>query len=214
MILQMPETFQGAFHKNHDFFVYLMQFMDGNRIDLILYPLLHLNRFNRDGLSLLLLDKDGIVEPFSPPNESDYLPTPPDVQQFQHCCNEFWWVQPSCQRLSTKRNPLRKIDINADNPPQLMKMLTWYIGINSDFQVNPGKFGKHFQHYLEPELWDQLLSTYSTANTESIWQAHFKMCTLFRSVAVRVAKPMGYEYNITEDHNVMGYLRSIHNLPK
>lgn len=215
MILQMPETFQEPPIQDFSFFGYLMQFLDGNRIDLTIYPISKLQDRQRDSLSILLLDKDGIVEPFPPPNESDYLPTPPSLLQFNNCCNEFWWVSTYVAKGLARNEILyAKSMLEQVIRPELMRMLTWYIGINTGFQVNPGKFGKHFQNYLEPMLWDQLLSTYSTANTESIWQAHFKMAELFRSAAVQVAQSLAYEYNITEDDNVMGYLRSIHNLSK
>ena len=53
-----------------------------------------LDLVGRDSLSVLLLDKDGIIEPFPPPSEADYLPAPPTAEGFADCCNEFWWVCP------------------------------------------------------------------------------------------------------------------------
>ena len=66
MIMQMPEDMQDPPPSNDGSFVYLMQFADGNRIDLGIYPLEKLNALEKDSLSLLLLDKDGIIEPFAP----------------------------------------------------------------------------------------------------------------------------------------------------
>ena len=47
---------------------------------------------------------------------------------------------------------------------QLMKMLTWYIGVKTQFSRNPGKFGKYFQQYLEPELWKMLQKSYADSS--------------------------------------------------
>jgi hypothetical protein len=53
-------------------------------------------RDNQSGVysipALLLLDKDGIIEPFTPAKESDDLPKPPNAKEFSNCCNEFWLV--------------------------------------------------------------------------------------------------------------------------
>ena len=94
MILQMPEAMKDPPPKNDERFSYLMQFTDGNRIDLKLFPIAKLHEFERESLCMLLLDKDGVVEPFPAPSENDYLPIPPSAKAFSDCCNEFWWVCP------------------------------------------------------------------------------------------------------------------------
>jgi aminoglycoside 6-adenylyltransferase len=94
MILQMPEDMQDPPPNEDCGFGYLMQFTDGNRIDLGINPLAKLNEPGKDSLSLLLLDKDGIVGPLPPASERDYLPKPPTAKAFSDCCNEFWWVCP------------------------------------------------------------------------------------------------------------------------
>ena len=134
-----------------------------------------------DSLSLLLLDKDGIVEPFPPASEIDYLPKPPTAKAFSDCCNEFWWVCPYVAKGLWRREIIyAKYMLDQVVRDQLMKMLTWYIGVETQFSRNPGKFGKYFQQYLEPELWDMLLATYSDGRYDNTWDAMFAMCTLFR----------------------------------
>ena len=82
MIMQTPEEMDDPPPENDGRFTYLMQFVDGNRIDLSLYPVAKIKEMERDSLSLLLLDKDGIVEPFPPPSEIDYIPKPPSAKHF------------------------------------------------------------------------------------------------------------------------------------
>ncbi len=67
MILQMPEAMQDPPPSHNGSFVYLMQFTDGNRIDLTIWPLAKLVELGQDSLSILLLDKDNLLEPFAPP---------------------------------------------------------------------------------------------------------------------------------------------------
>lgn len=54
LILQMPEEMGDPPGKGDGSAVYLMQFMDGNRLDLSCYPIVRLRDLGRDSLSVLL----------------------------------------------------------------------------------------------------------------------------------------------------------------
>ncbi|HEY0607789.1 MAG TPA: aminoglycoside 6-adenylyltransferase, partial [Herpetosiphonaceae bacterium] len=82
MMLQMPEAMHDPPPQNNGTFIYLMQFTDGNRIDLGLAPIAMSAAFETDSLSQVLLDKDGLLPPLAPPSDSDYLPRPPSAQAF------------------------------------------------------------------------------------------------------------------------------------
>jgi len=134
MILQMPEAMQDPPPENDGSFAYLMQFADGNRIDLTLFPLANLDALGNDSLSIVLLDKDGLLQPFAPPNDSDYLPRPPTAQAFSDCCNEFWWMCPGVAKgLWREEIIYAKHSFDEFVRPQLMNMLTWYVGVNTQF---------------------------------------------------------------------------------
>jgi aminoglycoside 6-adenylyltransferase len=153
MILQMPEAMEDPPPSNDGSFIYLMQFTDGNRIDLGLVPLAKLHELEKDSLSLLLLDKDGRIEPFAPPSDSDYLPRPPTAKAFADCCNEFWWLCPYVAKGLWRAEIIYAKAFFENVREQLMKMLTWYVGVKTQFLRSPGKAGKYLQQYLEPELW-------------------------------------------------------------
>ncbi len=46
-------------------------------------------------------------------------------------------------------------------------MLEWHIGMKTDFTVNTGKFGKHFEQYIEKDMWVQFKRTFSNAEYET-----------------------------------------------
>src|SRR6476646_8357852 len=73
MILQTPEAMGDPSPVSDGRFAYLMQFADGNRIDLTLFPVARLSEFRRESLSLLLLDKDDLFDSLPPSTESDFL---------------------------------------------------------------------------------------------------------------------------------------------
>ena len=215
MILQMPEAMQDPPPQNDGSFAYLMQFTDGNRIDLTLFPIANLAALESDSLSLLLLDKDGLFEPFAPPSDRDYLPRPPTAQAFADCCNEFWWVCLGVAKgLWREEKPYAKHIFDRFAREQLMKMLTWYVGANTQFLCSPGKFGKYLRQFLDPELWDMLEKTYSDADDEHMWEALTTMCNLFRITAIRVAEHFAFAYPHSDDRNVSAHLQHVRLLPK
>lgn len=214
MILQMPETMGDPPPLHDGRFAYLMQFSDGNRIDLTLLPIARLHEFKRDSLSLLLLDKDGLVEPFPPPSASDYLPSQPSAKAFSDCCNEFWWVCPYVAKgLWREEIIYARYMFDQVVREQLQKMLTWYVGVKTGFLRNPGNFGKHLKQYLEPELWALLEKTYSDASSEKTWDALDTTCELFRVTAGKVAEHFGFDYPWGDDRKVSAHLKHVRSLP-
>ncbi len=159
---------------------------------------------------MLLLDKDGNFEPFPPADESDYYPQPPTQKAFTDCCNEFWWVSTYVAKgLWRGEITYAKFMLDEIMRTQLMKLLTWYLGMQTDFQCNPGKQGKYFQQYLSANEWEMLLQTYADADHEHSWTALFSMADLFRSIALQVAEHFGMEYPDEEYMPVLKYLEEI-----
>jgi aminoglycoside 6-adenylyltransferase len=212
MIMQLPDDMSDLPTASGSY-AYLMQFKDGNRIDLTLYPVANLGQLPCDSLSVVLLDKDSILEPFDQPSEKDYLPKPPNVKAFLDCCNEFWWVCPYVAKGLWRQEIVYARGMLAVAREQLMKMLDWYIGMKTDFKVNPGKFGKYYGRYLEPELWSLLMKTYADASNDRTWDALFAMVELFRQVARTVADGIKYGYPQRDDERVSGHLEHIRHLP-
>lgn len=215
MIMQLPDDMQDPPPDDPDGYAYLMQFTDDNRIDLGLAPLARLDRLEQESLSVLLLDKDGLIPPFPPASEDGYLPTPPSAKAFADCCNEFWWVCPYVAKGLWRGEILyAKYMLDQIVRAQLMKMLVWQIGVQTNFKKNPGKFGKHFQKYLEPALWDLLLETYADADYEHTWEALFAACQLFRMAARFVGDHFGFDYPQADEERVSAHLEHVRRLPK
>lgn len=215
MILQMPEAMQDPPPQNDGGFTYLIQFMDGNRIDLGLYPISRLTQLEADSQTMLLLDKDGLFPPFPPPNDRDQWPKPPSAKAFADCCNEFWWVSPYVAKgLWRKEITYAKGMLDEIIRPQLMKMLVWQVGIDTGFARNPGKCGKYLKNYLASELWAMLEQTYSDAGYENTWEALYTMGDLFRIVARQVAAHFGFAYPEEDDRRVSAHLQHVRVLPK
>jgi aminoglycoside 6-adenylyltransferase len=213
MILQTPEDMGEPPPENDGHYAYLMQFKDGTRIDLSFYPLDRAASLTEDSLSLVLLDKDGLIPDLPPPSTRSYLPKPPDARSFHDCCNEFWWVSPYVAKglwrdeLTYARTMLEIVR------EQLMRMLTWYVGVNTGFQQSSGKMGKYLKKYLAQEMWAMLEQTYVDALPDHTWDALLTMGELFRRVAKEVAGHFHFTYPEQDDRNVTNYLHHIRKLP-
>ncbi|MGO4291761.1 aminoglycoside 6-adenylyltransferase [Chitinophaga sp. RAB17] len=219
MILQMPEDMElyppspelaGAFS-------YLLQFKDGNRIDLVMVPLEKLDHFTGDSLCKIIWDKSGVLNanPLPPASDASYIVQKPSQRSFNDCCNEFWYTNAGLAKgLWREEVILAKELINQVIRGALIQMMDWYIGCRHGFTVNPGKFGKFYQRYLEPEMYEKMLATYSDANLQHIWQAVYVTMDLFRNSARFVATQLGYEYPESWDKNVTSYMVHVQQLPK
>lgn len=216
MIVQMPEEMSLVPPDGDGKFPYLMQFMDGNRIDLTLVPVDLIKKFvGQDSLSKLLLDKDNCMEEFPPASDKDYLIKKPTEKEFLGCCNEFWWCSTNVAK-GLWREELSYAKGMLDGPVRDMfiVMLEWHIGMKTDFIVNAGKFGKHFEKYIEKDMWVQFKRTFSNAEYENIWESFFVMGNLFREVANEIANAYGYSYPQGDDDRVTSYLKHVKALPK
>jgi aminoglycoside 6-adenylyltransferase len=97
---------------------------------------------------------------------------------------------------------------------QLLKMLIWYVGVQTDFQECPGKAGKYLKQSVDPDTWKLLESTYADAQTEHIWDSLFAMEDLFRQTGRYVAEHFSFNYPEQDDQNVTRYLQHVRKLPR
>lgn len=216
MIVQMPEEMSLVQPDEDGKFPYLMQFMDWNRIDLTLVPVELIKKFvGQDSLSKLLLDKDNCMEGFPPASDKDYLIKKPTEKEFLDCCNEFWWCSTNVAKgLWREELSYAKGMLEGPVRDMFIVMLEWHIGMKTDFTVNTGKFGKHFEQYIEEDMWEQFKRTFSNAEYENIWESFFVMGDLFREVANEIANTYEYQYPQDEDDKVTNYLKHVKALPK
>jgi aminoglycoside 6-adenylyltransferase len=215
MILQTPEDMGDPAPDDDGHYSYLMQFLDGNRIDLSFYSLESIPTNIDDSLTVVLLDKDGLIPRLPPPSDRSYLPQKPTSRQFDDCCNEFWWVSTYVAKgLWRDELTYAKYMLDVVVREELIKMLTWYMGMQTDFQKSPGKMGKYFKQSLDPPMWEQLQTTYADWQPEHIWDSLFVMGDLFRQTGQSVAQHFGFHYPEQDDRNVTDYLKHVRKLPQ
>lgn len=210
MIMQTPDLMGSEAPRSDGGFTYLMQFMDGNRIDLSLIPVDSAQEMEDDSLSILLMDKDDRFKPFPPPSEASYLPAPPTAKAFGDCCNEFWWVSTYVAKSLARPDILlahHMLDVVMHG--ELIKMLTWNFGIRTEFRQNPGKAGDNLKHVLPAQHWSRLLATFAPAEINPTWDALLTSTELFRDCAREVAAFFNFDYPEEDGARVSNYLRQV-----
>jgi aminoglycoside 6-adenylyltransferase len=190
-------------------FSYLMLFLDGNRIDLTLFPMEKMETdFVPDSLSVVWLDKDNLFTNLPAPDDRDYIIIQPTEKEFADVCNEFWWV---CTYVSKglARNEIvyAKAMMEKHVRQMFMQVVSWNIGAHSAFSVSLGNEGKYLQKYLTAKKYKLVLKTYAAFKRDKIWKALFRITDLFGEFAVELAGKLKYKYNWDEQIKTLEWLK-------
>lgn len=205
LIMQMPESMRDPSGRGH--FNWMMLFSDGNRLDLTLIPADRLDLIGNDSLTVVLLDKDGILTPFPPADDRDYLAKTPNELCYYSCCNNFFWcMQNVVKGIARDELPYAMLMYHQVVREELHDMITWYLAIQTNASVSAGKMGKYFKNYLPEDLYDMYLQTYSDSDYTNMWNAILTACSLFRILAKEVSNALGFSYNQSDDDGIMKYL--------
>ncbi len=193
-------------------FSLLMLFADGNRIDLTLLPKKEIDEnYKPDSLTTVWVDKDNMFSNIGLPGDSDYLVKAPTEKQFQDTCNEFWWVCTYVAKGLVRDEIIySKEMLETVVRPMFMDVIAWYIGIQTNFSVSVGKGGKFMKSFLTPELYREILQTYSDHTLENNWKGLFLMIGKFGQLAQAIAISLNFNYVIAEEKNVTAYLEQLY----
>lgn len=215
LFMQYPDEHPDFPSDKENFYGWLMQFADGNRIDLHVESISHARtNILEDKLCRVLLDKDGILPPVPEATDEDYRVKRPTARQYECTCNEFWWCLDNVAKgLWRQEIPYVQDMLNFVVRKQLEKVLSWKVGISTDFTVCVGKSGKYMYRWLSREEWQTYLATYCGGSVEECWEAVERMCGLFHKTAQSVGGALGYTYNEEEAQNCMAFLKHVRNLP-
>ncbi len=191
---------------------WLIQFADGNRLDLHVCTWAYAKSMM--GQYIVLVDKDDLFTQKQMQSDEQYWVERPDNEQFSCTCNEFWWcLNNVAKALWRKEIPYVMDMLDFNIRPMLRRLLEWKIGMEHDFTVSVGKSAKYMYKYLPEEAYEQYLLTYSAANVPAMWKAVFIMCDLFDETANEISSRLTYDYDQVEAYNSRYYLEHVSVLP-
>ena len=215
LYMQYPEDTDSEEHKEKCY-GWLIQFEDGNRLDLHIHAEDYAKGdIVKDKLCTILLDKDNILPEIPVSSDETHWVTKPTEDAFLYTCNEFWWCLNNVGKgLWREEIPYVQDMVNMVLRPQLVKMLSWKIGITTNFSCSIGKSGKYMWKWLNEKEWKQFLRTYAGGNIEEIWDSTQQMCQLFHHTALFVSEKLQFKYDKEEARASYSFFLHTKKLPK
>ena len=155
---------------------FLMLFEDSQRIDLTLCPLAEKDNWHEgDSLAIILLDKDENLPPLPVASDKNYTVTVPDQQQFNDCCNEFWWVSTYVVKGLCRNELFYAVTHLYEYCQQeLLRLLSWQAAWQEPEPISVGKQFKYLKNYVTPDTMDQLASLLDFSSKEACWNSLIK----------------------------------------
>ncbi len=103
-----------------DQFIFLMQFTDGVRIDLSFASIKMIEPSLKDSLTVVLMDKDGMIPSLPDPTDASYITQKPSQTEYDLVVNEFWWVSTYVAKGLWRQQPIYS-QIYLRNRPRLFE---------------------------------------------------------------------------------------------
>ncbi len=194
----------------------LVLFKDGERIDFQISEQKIIKPDAYEDGYRVLLDKDNMTVGLREPTFSKNFIRKPSREEYDTLAHEFWWNAAYVPKhLWRDELPFAKYMFdNILRYSFLQTVIEWYIGLENDWSVSTGIYGKMFKRYLNIETWKEYESTFTGADIEENWQAFFKALALFRKLAEIVGSSLGYKYPEQLDREMTDYYSRIRNMDK
>lgn len=195
-------------YNSRERYTYLMQFADGNRIDLTLIDIVTIkDELENDEPRLILLDKDGYKELQPVANEEAFELDIPTEREYKDICNEFRWVS-----LYVAKGLCRDEFYYARHYYEyvaelFLKMLDLKIASDHDFKSVTGKHYKYLKRYLSKEELAKIQKVFPSGEYKEMWKKLFALCDYFEEVAEEFGKKMSYAYDAEEGKRVREFIR-------
>lgn len=199
------DAYEGGVPDFSGWFIYLMQFADGTRIDLSLVPAENAAReVLKDKMCVPLLDKEGLLPRIPPATDEDYRVPPPSALEFRCCVNEFRWICCGNVVKSVARGELSTAEemLSRYLRKELLKVLSWKASVLHG-PVNPGKYGKFLPRFLPEEDWAEFLRTYAGGDFAAFRSALSAAWRLFSRVSGEVAAALSLPLDREEEARVL-----------
>jgi aminoglycoside 6-adenylyltransferase len=216
MYMQYPEDSPFGQSEKEKSYGWLMQFTDGNRIDLHVVALEFASvSIKMDRLCRILLDKGNYLPDIVAATDEDFWIKKPSEEHFLACCNEFWWCSNNLAKGLWRDEILYVQDMtNFVVRKELERMLSYKVGILTDYSVSVGKSAKYIKNWLSEDEYERYLNTFFGRRTDEAKKAIIEMCELFKETALFVADKLGYSYNRLEGESAASFLKHVIDLPK
>lgn len=195
-------------YAGHDNFAYLIQFKDGNRIDLTLIDVCNIDK--EQGCCeprIVLLNKDNFKELKQINDESVFYIQKPSEMEYYNTCNEFRWLSVYISKgLCREELYYAKYAYDVLMMEMFIKMLNWKIGVDNDFNVTTGNHSKYLKRFLSLEEMKRFHSVFPNGTYEDIWSKLYVIYDYFAEIAKYVGEALKYNFDAKGTEEVRSFL--------
>ena len=195
-------------YAGHDNFAYLIQFKDGNRIDLTLIDVCNIDK--EQGYCeprIVPLNKDNFKELQQIDDESVFYIQKPSEMEYYNTCNEFRWLSVYISKgLCREELYYAKYAYDVLMMEMFIKMLNWKIGVDNDFNVTTGDHSKYLKRFLTLEEMKRFHSVFPNGTYEDIWSKLYVIYDYFAEIAKYVGEALKYNFDAKETEEVRIFL--------
>lgn len=180
---------------NGDGYIYLVQYTNGVRIDCQFRSLASLAAYlEEDSLTLIMGDKEGLVETNPIPDDSDYWLKRPTQLSYEQSIKEFWWEFNNTLKATIRGELLlAQFYLNLTRA-ELIQLMTWTIACDNGYEMNYGKQHTRVLDYLCDSEREQLLQTFDTGSQEKIFSALKQMKALEEKYMPLLSRASGFRF--------------------
>lgn len=210
LIVQCPMDWYNSpyDYEGREKFAYLIQFKDGNRIDLTLRDVSNIEQQQSyDEPRLVLLNKDNFKELKPISDESVFYIQKPSEMEYFNTCNEFRWLSVYISKgLCREELYYAKYAYDVLMMEMFIKMLNWKVGVDNEFNVTTGDHSKYLKRFLTKEEMERFHGVFPNGTYEDIWNKLYVIYDYFAELANYVGKALGYDYDAKETEEVRAFL--------
>ena len=157
----------------------------------------------------VLIDKDGLITEEKVNTEENFYSNKPTSKEYQKLINDFFWDINYISK-SLRREELYFAKFMFENVYKMIrKLLSWYLGLNQNWEVNIGLEGRYLKLLLSTDLWEKVLLTFAGSNVEDNFKAIYASCDLVRELGTYIASQLDFVYPFELDITIIKYLKKI-----
>jgi aminoglycoside 6-adenylyltransferase len=196
-------------YESYEPFVYLIQFADGNRIDLSIVDIRNIEREkDNNEPRIVLLNKNNFRELIPIGSEEVFFIKPPTKMEFYNTSNEFRWLSVYISKgLCREEFYYAKYCYENLVMEMFMKMLKWKIGIEYKFNVTAGNHNKYLKRFLSENEMKRLQGIFPNGEYEDMWDKLFLMYDYFLELETEIAKYFDFVCDKDEIKRVRNFLK-------
>ena len=153
----------------------------------------------------VLLDKDGITANLPAVTPLEPHTSRPTATEFVQTVDEFWF-EAAHMPTYLFRDELWVVKFRDWTMKEMMlRMLEWHAAVNNDERVDVWYIGSKLKHWIEPEVWNDLMGIFGRFDRADSFRALVAMMDVFARLTHDVAEGCGFEVPESE-HFIRNYV--------